>query len=1301
MRSFSDIKRISVEGKKKGWSSLKAPILGGLMLASVFSVPSAASFDQIDQSIMYYAQAKECENLKQGRDAANHNLSFEEAKEKARKILEDANLNSCQGYTEIIAKSIQKYGDNPEIIDGVITRFVRGLGDANLLGTVAAIGRLSDNPMADCILRFEKTPKAAARIAEGLLQTIFYMDRGAKNKAVNCILKYERMPEVAAEIATWIPGVYEIFSLDPQIDGAKIFSSDEIVSFVSKYDKETAVEIVRAMGGLASRTKNETIVNDLVKYISGSIRDPRTALRLAASLGDVISYTRGGEALSCAMDTIFRYEKVPEAAGEIVSYMAGKAKDSKEWEEGKTEILRIGKLFSSEDILACISKFEGIPGSASHATQCLIYAISESKDENQVIKTAKRISSDDIFGCIRRYEGVPEAEAEIADYILEAYDPERAESITNAVNLFSSESVSRCILKFKGTPRVATRIAEYLVDVAKKESKEEDLRFHSAEEGMEHVANRLSSDEILKCIARYAEMPDVALEMAEGLLESESSGDSEIKAAKLLSSSNVFECITKFKGAPEVAVKIAFNLKEIAIGTENERLLSAAAKYISRYHKTPKVAGEIASWLGYYAKDSEDVEKFTSNRLPGPEDILKEGKWVSSEPVFSCISKYEMAPGLVWDAIDQLGMADNGKLEKVAKLLSNERIISHISEFSGVSEFGEPVDSIMAAIGNVARNTLSEGSVQEAMGCISMYGGCPKVAEKIADEICKWSSISTEDVSKMSKYFGSQEIRGCILKYVEHPKVAGYVASMIIENIGYDYKAAPYVLHLLSKDDIYSCVSEYANYDSRIAVMLVNKLWKLADPSWDKSISRMIKWISSENVRACVSKYRDHEVQFAIVSHLIEVAEKTHDENEVVSAAQWFSSEPVYGCLAMQKNNLVRGDIMSLFAQLRSETKNELELSSAVSLFSSDPVLGCTSRNTYTARILGAIFKSTKNMETMFNAVDCISKYAETGAMWEVSHQLARIASEAGNKEIVENSVLWFSSDTVYNCIPKCKEGMEDKERDECNKAVDSIVLCLGDIALKAQCEKAMSDAANCLVLYDLDTSKDIADRIRYIVNSTSNENEVVSHVSNCISQYKSPGLAKVIAAELEKVSKESMSSIVSKSSIGILRTARLLSSEQVSACVVRYQEVPEAAAEIVSELSRTVYLPRGSEDVATITRFMSSDEALGCVLKYKTISPPLRGRRLTAAVPAKFASWLVDIARDKGYEKAVDAARWLSTEKAYECVSSHPQFAERIATYLGAVAYNKGTEKAVKKAIKKLSTDNAVKLYSILNHTI
>jgi len=226
-------------------------------------------------------------------------------------------FHPMDGAIDTIAECLQKYEKTPKVageianwLDEIVIKHLPTPGHSSstndlrhteneLLYTAEV---LSLEPVFNCISKYEKTPEIARMIAEQFWNV---KNRTGGEKAVSdaalCISKYEKTPEVAVEIASLLESIAKGINRKAVSDAALC---------ISKYEKtpEVAVQIAAWLGEIASDASNHhRVASDAAKWLSSEIvlnsiskyeKTPEVAVEIAALLGSIAENTKNEKAVS-------------------------------------------------------------------------------------------------------------------------------------------------------------------------------------------------------------------------------------------------------------------------------------------------------------------------------------------------------------------------------------------------------------------------------------------------------------------------------------------------------------------------------------------------------------------------------------------------------------------------------------------------------------------------------------------------------------------------------------------------------------------------------------------------------------------------------------------------------------------------------------------------------------------------------------------------------------------------------------------------------------------------------------------
>ena len=245
---------------------------------------------------------------------------------------------------------------------------------------------------------------------------------------VGCLQKYEKYPKVVGEITFRLgQTAFETKNSIEVLKVAILLSSKEVFDCISKFEKipEAARVIAFHFGLIAS-------LEDIASFKE---YDKLSAVQYIPKKEP---YQKLGEVSIQRCDpSIKETEEIKELRRLLEYYTRIEA-----------EVRKTAKLFSSEVIFNCISKFEKTPEVAGEITDRLESIANYTESKKAVIAAAK---------CISKYENFPEVAKEIA-YSLGKIDS----------NTYSEKAVIKAAKKISNakTPEEAVRIAQKLVGIS-------------------------------------------------------------------------------------------------------------------------------------------------------------------------------------------------------------------------------------------------------------------------------------------------------------------------------------------------------------------------------------------------------------------------------------------------------------------------------------------------------------------------------------------------------------------------------------------------------------------------------------------------------------------------------------------------------------------------------------------------------------------------------------------------------------------------------------------------------------------
>ncbi|MFH8039035.1 MAG: hypothetical protein QXJ14_03430 [Candidatus Aenigmatarchaeota archaeon] len=176
-------------------------------------------------------------------------------------------------------------------------------------------------------------------------------DKDIITKACETIRKYDS--PIAEIIASWLACNDPFFKYykDNVIRVSKIFSSDEVINIVKKYDKNVVRGITDSLCRIAYYLRNEDTIIEVIKTVGKYGGDiAKEIARYLGETADRLKYEESGDAIIEMIKTIRKYEG--EAAKEIAYQLGRAAQDLKD----SSKVIRLIKMLekvgkSMSDIL--------------------------------------------------------------------------------------------------------------------------------------------------------------------------------------------------------------------------------------------------------------------------------------------------------------------------------------------------------------------------------------------------------------------------------------------------------------------------------------------------------------------------------------------------------------------------------------------------------------------------------------------------------------------------------------------------------------------------------------------------------------------------------------------------------------------------------------------------------------------------------------------------------------------------------------------------------------------------------------
>jgi hypothetical protein len=656
MKSLSDVKRIKVEGRKRGWSSLRTPIIGGLMLISAAAIPVIASETKAAEAVS--SQPAAVANPVSDKSVAGCISKFKGNPEIYDSILYMLNDMACEGK-EIVALAagcVSKYGDFPKTAENICKAFddtARGYEGKNLRKEMVSLAELfSSKSVMGCIREFEDW--RGCSISKRLIAVLNNTKSAEATKAVaECALRYREDVEPGCVMGNLIAGTVmeeldmlaeETKSKEMVIRVAEFMSSRSVVDCVIK-NKEyigLAQDSAILMIQMAAKTKDKgklmLVIDDILRI---NPEDASEACSEMEGLYDKLSIKKGISAETWYyMKKAFSYKEFPDY-----------------WRECEIIVREIQKFEGR-----CMNDYHSDPPTGYISQSVMAGRLRSIYDNTNDIEVVK-----DTALFLTKFQEEPNLAIVLLKAIEKsAGDEESGITVAELLEFLSKESVFECMAKLRNSPLIAEGVIKDLLAICKESGKEEAmaaaeciLTYVESPElasttgallrrsmysifgeylGRERVfdlAIPLSMGSAKDCILRYKSVPSAAREIMEWLscigynLKWYTSDYDPFKSlydisnmkrvAKILSDDRVVGAFLKHLDQPETATRIADCLGRVAYDTRDKRkVLDAAARICAA---DPKDLDSTLQEIDPYNKTSETV---SSVGIPGIEPMFVE-----------------------------------------------------------------------------------------------------------------------------------------------------------------------------------------------------------------------------------------------------------------------------------------------------------------------------------------------------------------------------------------------------------------------------------------------------------------------------------------------------------------------------------------------------------------------------------------------------------------------------------------------------------------------------------------------------
>ena len=378
------------------------------------------------------------------------------------------------------------------------------------------------------------------------------------------------------------------------------------------------------------------------------------------------------------------------------------------------------------------------------------------------------------------------------------------------------------------------------------EMKEKEIIMKNSEKIKEKIIELIENEGFERAFKRLGIKEKIIAEVKERISKEEERKIRQI-FQKITPSKEALESVgfTIQEYEAEGEMRITSWFEQIASKTRSEKAMSDTAGCLSRYEKIPSAGERIARWLAEIASDTRNG------------NVVSEAtKWLSSDMVFDCISRYS----------------------------------AYREDFSG---------TIANHLGGVASNTKNEKTVLDAANCISKYGEEAKLAERIA--------FGLELVAEHTK--SGQAVSEAVKHISKHEKNESVKIENAAEYLG---RIAEYTKSEKAVLDTLNCISKFDNSD---AGGIAYNLYEIARstksekamsaaadliPRYGFSSNKMASGLgtiaSNTNSEkavldaiSCISKYEQNDGLEEIEHSLVMVSYKAKNEKAVLDAVKKIS----------------------------------------------------------------------------------------------------------------------------------------------------------------------------------------------------------------------------------------------------------------------------------------------------------------------------------------------------------------------------------------------------------------------------